>query len=185
MTERYDRDLVGYGRNPPDPKWPGGARIALNFVINVEEGSEPSMQDGEGYTETQLTEAFGRPALDGRDLAGESMFEYGSRVGFWRLLRLFLERDLPLTMFSCALALERTPEIAEAIRTSGADVCSHGWRWIKHFELSEDEERDHIRKAVASLEKSTGRRPQGWYCRYGSSTNTQRLLLEHGGISLR
>ena len=122
MTERYDRDLVGYGRNPPDPEWPEGARIALNFVFNVEEGSEPSMQDGEGYTETQLTEAFGRPALDGRDLAGESMFEYGSRVGFWRLLRLFQERALPLTMFTCALALERTPEIAEAIREDTALV---------------------------------------------------------------
>ena len=107
MTADYDRDLRGYSANPPDPKWPGGARIALNFVINVEEGSEPSMQDGEGYTETQHTEAFGRPAINGRDLAGESMFEYGSRVGFWRLLRLFQERDLPLTMFACALALEQ------------------------------------------------------------------------------
>ena len=137
MTADYDRDLRGYGANPPDPKWPGGARIALNFVINVEEGSEPSMQDGDGFTETQHTEAFGRPAINGRDLAGESMFEYGSRVGFWRLLRLFQERDLPLTMFACALALERNPEIANAIRGSDADVCSHGWRWIKHFELSE------------------------------------------------
>lgn len=182
MPATYDRDLVGYGNNPPDPKWPDGARIALNFVINVEEGSEPSMQDGEGYTETQLTEAFGRPALDGRDLAGESMFEYGSRVGFWRLLRLFQERNLPLTMFACAVALERTPDIAAAIRESGADICSHGWRWIKHFELTEDEEREHIRKAVTSLEASTGQRPLGWYCRYGPSVNTRRLLKEHGGF---
>ncbi len=182
MTADYDRDLRGYGANPPDPKWPGGARIALNFVINVEEGSEPSMQDGEGYTETQHTEAFGRPAINGRDLAGESMFEYGSRVGFWRLLRLFQERGLPLTMFACALALERNPEIANAIRGSGSDVCSHGWRWIKHFELSEEEEREHIRKSVISLEKTTGQRPLGWYCRYGPGTNTRRLLIEHGGF---
>ena len=144
MTADYDRDLRGYGANPPDPKWPGRARIALNFVINVEEGSEPSMQDGDGFTETQHTEAFGRPAINGRDLAGESMFEYGSRVGFWRLLRLFQERDLPLTMFACAVALERNPEIANAIRGSGADVCSHGWRWIKHFELSEELSLIHI-----------------------------------------
>ena len=123
------------------------------------------MQDGEGYTETQLTEAFGRPTLDGRDLAGESMFKYGSRAGFWRLLRLFQEHNLPLTMFTCALAFKRRPEIAKAIRNSDADVCSHGWRWIKHFELSEDEGCDHICKAVCSLEKSTGLRPQGWYCR--------------------
>ena len=182
MTSDYDRDLRGYGANPPDPKWPGGARIALNFVINVEEGSEPSMQDGEGFTETQLTEAFGRPALEGRDLAGESMFEYGSRVGFWRLLRLFRERELPLTMFACAVALERNPEIADAVRESVYDVCSHGWRWIKHFELSEEEEREHIRKTVTSLQETTGQRPLGWYCRYGPSINTRRLLVEHGGF---
>lgn len=182
MSTPYDRDLIGYGANPPDPKWPNGARIALNFVINVEEGSEPSFQDGEGVTDVQLTDAFGRPSLPGRDLAGEGMFEYGSRVGFWRLLRLFQERDLPLTMFSCAVALERTPEIAAAIRDADADVCSHGWRWIKHFELSEDEEREHIRKAVLSLTETTGERPLGWYCRYGPSLNTRRLVVEHGGF---
>ncbi len=183
MTSDHDRDLIGYGPNPPDPKWPEAARLALNFVINVEEGSEPSVQDGEGYTEIQHTEAYGRPqAITGRDLAGEGMFEYGSRVGFWRLLRLFQERDLPLTMFACALALERNPLIAEAIRASDHDVCSHGWRWIKHYELTEDEEREHIRKATASLERTTGQRPRGWYCRYGPSINTRRLVVEHGGF---
>lgn len=183
MSTVYDRDLIGYGPTPPDPKWPNGARLALNFVINVEEGSEPSVQDGEGYTEVQHTEAFGRQqGLDGRDLAGEGMFEYGSRVGFWRLLRMFRERELPLTLFGCALAIERNPFIAEAIRQSGYDVCSHGWRWIKHYELSEDEEREHIRKAVESLEHTTGQRPRGWYCRYGPSLNTRRLVVEHGGF---
>jgi allantoinase len=183
MSTVYDRDLIGYGPTPPDPKWPNGARLALNFVINVEEGSEPSVQDGEGYTEVQHTEAFGRQqGLDGRDLAGEGMFEYGSRVGFWRLLRLFRERELPLTLFGCALAIERNPFIAEAIRQSGYDVCSHGWRWIKHYELSEDEEREHIRKAVESLERTTGQRPRGWYCRYGPGLNTRRLVVEHGGF---
>ena len=102
MTQNYDRDLIGYGAHPPDPKWPNGARLALNFVINVEEGSEPSVQDGEGFTEVQHTEAFGRQqGLEGRDLAGEGMFEYGSRVGIWRLLRLFRERNLPLALSRC------------------------------------------------------------------------------------
>lgn len=179
----YDRDLIGYGANPPDPKWPNGARLAINFVINVEEGSEPSIQDGEGYTEVQHTEAYGRQQdLDGRDLAGEGMFEYGSRVGVWRLLRMFKERELPLTVFACALALERNPPLAKAIRHSRHDVCSHGWRWIKHYQLSEAEEREHIRKAITSLEATTGQRPLGWYCRYGPSLNTRRLVVEHGGI---
>ena len=183
MSTEYDRDLIGYGPTPPDPKWPNDARLALNFVINVEEGSEPSVQDGEGYTEVQHTEAFGRQqGLDGRDLAGEGMFEYGSRVGFWRLLRMFRERRLPLTIFGCALAIERNPLVADAIRQSGYDVCSHGWRWIKHYELSEDEEREHIRKAVESLERTTGQRPRGWYCRYGPGLNTRRLVVEHGGF---
>ena len=183
MTNGYDRDLIGYGANPPDPQWPNGARIALNFVINVEEGSEPSIQDGEGYTEVQHTEAWGRAqGLTGRDLAGEGMFEYGSRVGIWRLLRLFEERSLPLTLFACALALERNPPLAAAIRAMQHEVCSHGWRWVKHYDMTEAQEREQIARAVASLEKTTGQRPLGWYCRYGPSLNTRRLLVEHGGF---
>jgi allantoinase len=183
MTEIYDRDLIGYGANPPDPQWPNSARLALNFVINVEEGSEPSVQDGEGFTEIQHTEAFGRQlGLEGRDLAGEGMFEFGSRVGIWRLLRMFEERDLLLTLFACAVALERNPPLAEVVRKSGYDVCSHGWRWIKHYQLSETEEREQIRKAIQSLEATTGQRPLGWYCRYGPSLNTRRLVVEHGGF---
>ncbi len=183
MPAGYDRDLIGYGATPPDPNWPNGARLALNFVINVEEGSEPSVQDGEGFTEIQHTEAFNRQqGLEGRDLAGEGMFEYGSRVGIWRLFRMFQERDLPLTLFACALALERNPPLAEAIRETGYDICSHGWRWIKHYQLSEADEREQIAKAVASLEQTTGQRPLGWYCRYGPSLNTRRLVAEHGGF---
>jgi len=178
------RDLVGYGPNPPDPKWPNGARIAVNFVMNYEEGSEPSVQDGEGYSETGLTESTSSSlGLTGRDLAGESMFEFGSRAGFWRLMRAFQERALPMTVFGCALALERNRLAADAIRKSGYDVCCHGWRWVKHFALSEAEERDHIAKAVKSLERTVGEAPAGWYCRYGPSVNTRRLLLEHGGFS--
>jgi peptidoglycan/xylan/chitin deacetylase (PgdA/CDA1 family) len=184
MAWQPRRDFIGYGAHPPDPKWPNGARLAINFVMNYEEGSEPSMQDGEGYTETGLTESWGRPpdVKAGRDLAGEGMFEYGSRVGFWRLMRLFQERGLPLTVFGCALALERNPMAAQAIRDSGFDVCCHGWRWIKHFELSEAEEREHIEKAVASLQKTVGARPLGWYCRYGPSVNTRRLVAAQGGF---
>jgi peptidoglycan/xylan/chitin deacetylase (PgdA/CDA1 family) len=177
------RDLVGYGRTPPDPRWPGGARLAVNFVINFEEGSEPSIPDGDRRSECGLTEASSSAVPKGvRDLAAESMFEYGSRVGFWRLLRIFEQRGIPFTLFGCALALERNPEAAAAIRELGHDVCCHGWRWIEHWLLSEDEEREHIRRAVASLETTLGSRPLGWYCRYGPSVNTRRLVVEEGGF---
>ncbi len=183
MPYEVRRDFIGYGANPPDPQWPNGAKIAVNFVINYEEGSEPSIELGDGYTENGLTEAYGlKQVASGRDLAAEGMFEYGSRVGFWRLTRLFQERGLPLTIFGCALALEQNPEACAAIRAAGYDVCSHGWRWVKHFELSEAEERDHIARAVASIERTTGAKPAGWYCRYGPSVNTRRLVIEHGGF---
>ena len=183
MPYEVQRDFRGYGANPPDPRWPNGARLAVNFVINYEEGSEPSFALGDGVTETGLTESHGLNQLkSGRDLAAEGMFEYGSRVGFWRLHRLFQERGLPLTIFGCALALEANPEAAAAIRDAGYDICSHGWRWVKHFELSEAEEREHIARAVASIEKTIGRKPEGWYCRYGPSENTRRLVMEHGGF---
>jgi putative urate catabolism protein len=181
MSWQPTRDLVGYGANPPDPKWPNGARIAVNFVVNYEEGSEYNVHDGDGFSEGTLTESPGRD-VQGRDLAAESMFEYGSRVGIWRVLRLFEERGLPLTVFGCALALERNPKVAAAIRAAGHDVCSHGWRWVKHYQLKEEEERGHIRKAIASLQTTVGERPLGWYCRYGPSVNTRRLLVEEGGF---
>lgn len=184
MSWQPTRDFVGYGAAPPDPRWPDDARLAVNFVINYEEGSEPSMQDGEGYTETGLTESTSSSVgLKGRDLAGEGMFEYGSRVGFWRLMRAFQERGLPLTVFGCALALERNRKAAEAIQQAGYDVCCHGWRWVKHFNLSEAEEREHIARAVTSLAETVGERPAGWYCRYGPSVNTRRLLVEEGGFT--
>jgi putative urate catabolism protein len=182
MAVPYPRDLVGYGANPPDPKWPGRARLALNFVLNYEEGSEYSVQDDD-RSEATLTElGTFDPRLKGRDLAAESMFEYGSRVGFWRILRLFRERNVPLTVFGCALALERHPQAAAAIAAAGYDVCCHGWRWINHYDLSEPEEREHIRRAVASLRRTVGDRPYGWYCRYGPGVNTRRLLVEEGGF---
>ena len=179
----YQRDLVGYGAKPPDPKWPGGARLALNFVINYEEGSEANILDGETFTETGLTEGSKAQFPSGaRNLAAESMFEYGSRVGFWRLMRLFGVHDMPATIFGCALALERNQDAAIAIRNAGYDVCCHGWRWVEHFLLSKEEEREHIHRAVASLQKTIGERPLGWYCRYAPSENTRQLLVEEGGF---
>jgi allantoinase len=182
MATEFPRDLVGYGGNPPHPHWPGEARVAVNFVMNYEEGSEYNAQD-DGFSEGTLTESgAANYGVKGRDLAAEGMFEYGSRVGFWRVHRLFKERGLPLTVFGCALALERNPKVAAAIRESDWDVCSHGWRWIKHYELSEAEEREHIRKAIESMKKTVGERPLGWYCRYGPSVNTRRLVVEEGGF---
>jgi allantoinase len=183
MTPAYPRDMIRYGAHPPDPRWPNGARLALNFVLNFEEGSEPSFADGDGRSEAGLTESGGvNQDVRGRDLAAESMFEYGSRVGFWRIMRLFQTRQLPLTVFGCALALERHAPAAQAIAQAGYDVCCHGWRWVQHYHLEEAEEREHIRKAVASLQSSVGSRPLGWYCRYGPSVNTRRLVVEEGGF---
>ena len=177
------RDLVGYGRTPPDPQWPNGARLALNFVLNIEEGTEYSIDNGDGFSEAMLTEMGDSPVPHGqRDLAAESMFEYGARVGIWRILDMFAARTMPLTAFACAAVLENQPEVAAALREAGHDICCHGWRWIEHYRLSEDEERQHIAKAVASLRHTMGAPPAGWYCRYGPSVNTRRLLHEHGGF---
>lgn len=178
-----DRDLIGYGASPPHPRWPGQARIAVNFVLNVEEGSEPSVPDGDLVSEWALTEYGGsNPNVPGRDLAAEGMFAYGSRVGFWRIMRLFQERNWPLTVFACALALERNLPAAAAIRQAGHDICCHGWRWEKHYEMIEAFERDRIARAVASLRQTMGDRPLGWYCRSGPGVNTRRLLMEEGGF---
>jgi peptidoglycan/xylan/chitin deacetylase (PgdA/CDA1 family) len=181
MPNSPQRDFLGYGAHPPDPQWPGRAAVALNFVMNFEEGSEYSILDGDGHSEAALLEvAKSRVPRGQRDLAAESMYEYGVRVGFWRLRRLFLERKLPLTVFACALALERNPEAAAAIVEAGWDICCHGWRWVEQFRLSEDEQREHIQQAVVSLVKTTGRAPAGWYCRYAATEMTRKLLVEDG-----
>ncbi len=181
---RTPRDLVGYGATAPDIRWPNGGRLAVNFVLNYEEGSEYGFADGDGRTDTALTEVAQARVPEGRrDLAAESMYEYGSRVGFWRLYRLFRDRGLPMTVFASALALERNPQAAAAIAVSDWDVVCHGWRWIEHYLLDEDTEREHIAKAHASILKSIGRPAEGWYCRYGPSTATRRLVVEHGGFT--
>ncbi len=183
MQKDLTRDFVGYGRNLPDPQWPGGARIAVNVVANFEEGSEQNVLDGEAQSEAALTDAGGNETgMKVRDLGAESMFEYGSRAGFWRLHDMFRKRQLPLTIYGCALSLERNLEAASAIKDAKWDVCCHGWRFTKHWELAEDEERAQIKKAVASITRTTGSRPLGWYCRYAPSLNTRRLLVEEGGF---
>ncbi|MCF1467529.1 allantoinase PuuE [Agrobacterium vitis] len=183
MTLSLERDLIGYGAHPPKPNWPGEARLALNFVLNYEEGSEYNIGDGDGLSDSGLVEMPGSPVpLGERDLAAESMFEYGSRVGFWRLMRIFAERDLPMTVYACALALERNLCAAEAIKAAQHDICCHGWRWVEHYKLTEEEERNHIKLAIDSLKKTIGERPLGWYCRYGPSVNTRKLLMEEGGF---
>src|SRR5215467_14387958 len=174
------RDFVGYGRNPPDPQWPGGAHVAVNFVINYEEGGELSVPDGAPASETGLTEGS-TASVKGRDLGAESMFEYGARVGFWRLHRMFTRFRLPVTIFGCARAFEANPPAAAAIAASDWDICSHGYRWTNHPGLAEDEERRQIVDAVDLIRQTTGKTPAGWYCRYAPSENTRRLLVEHGG----
>jgi peptidoglycan/xylan/chitin deacetylase (PgdA/CDA1 family) len=175
------RDFRGYGEHPPNPQWPGNATVALNFVMNFEEGSEYSLLDGDAHSEGALLEvATSRVPMGQRDLASESMYEYGVRVGFWRLRKLFVERNLPLTVFACAVALERSPDAAAAIAAAGWDICCHGWRWVEMFSLSEEQLKQHIEQAVASLQKSVGKAPAGWYCRYAPAEAMRRLLVENG-----
>ncbi|KQQ08902.1 polysaccharide deacetylase family protein [Rathayibacter sp. Leaf296] len=179
---RPARDLVGYGASSPQVTWPGGANVAVNIVVNYEEGSEYSWALGDAENDVLGDSGYRFPAGI-RDLAQESMYEYGSRVGVWRLLRLFRDRDVPVTFFGCAVAFEQNPEVARVARAEGHDLVSHGWRWEEHWRLSRDEEREHIRLAVESFERTWGERPRGWYCRYGPSVHTRELVVEEGGFA--
>jgi allantoinase len=177
------RDFIGYGRRPPDPRWPRGARLALVIVLNVEEGAEPSIAEGDGASELALTDAVvGEVPAGTRDLVAESLWEYGSRVGFWRLYELFVERRVAVTVNACAQALDRTPDAAGAIAEAGLDLCCHGQRFARHFLMSGEAERDAIADAVTSLTRSVGRAPLGWQSRYSASERTRRLLVRHGGF---
>ena len=184
MMQDGVRDLVGYGPDAPAVTWPGGARLAVNLVINYEEGAEYAFEHGDGRSDLGLLDiAQARLPAGVRDLAAESLFEYGSRVGVWRLFRLCESRGVPVTVFAAALALERNPAVAAALTRNGWDVAAHGWRWIAHTDLDEATEREHIARAYASIERLTGRPPEGWYCRYAPSANTRRLVVEHGGFT--
>ncbi len=178
----YPRDMVGYGRNPPHPHWPGDARVAVQFVVNYEEGAENAVLHGDAASETFLSEIIGAAAFEGRrHMSMESIYEYGSRAGFWRLMRLFEERELPVTMFAVGMALERHPDAARAMVELGHEVASHGWRWINYDQVDEAIERDHMHRAIASIERLTGQRPLGWYTGR-TSERTQRLVAEEGGF---
>lgn len=177
-----ERDLSGYAGNPPHPRWPGEARVAVSFVLNVEEGAEGSVLHGDGQSEDYLHEIPGRPPRIGeRDLSVEGMYEYGTRAGFWRVLDLFGTRGLPLTVFAVGQALELTPAIGHALGQAGHEVAGHGYRWIDYRAVPMEEEREHIRKTVAIIEESCGRRPVGWYTGRVSA-NTCRMLREEGGF---
>jgi len=183
MTDpSYPRDLVGYGARPPRADWPGEARIALQFVLNYEEGAESSVLHGDAASESFLSEIVGSTPYPGaRHMSMESLYEYGSRAGVWRLLRLFRERKLPLTIFAVAMALERNREAASAFVEHGHEIASHGWRWINYHGMPEAEEREHVERAVETIRAVTGARPLGWYTGR-TSENTRRLVAEHGGF---
>ncbi len=175
------RDLVGYGKNVPQIAWPGGARIAVSIVVNYEEGAEYSTLDGDSHHETNGEVPSPVPAGD-RDLNNESFFEYGSRVGVWRLLDMFRRYQVPSTFFCCALALERNLDVAREIVAEGHEVCGHGYRWEEYHLMDRDSEREAIAKTVESLRRTTGERPVGWFTRYGPSVNTRDLAVEEGGF---
>ena len=181
MTD-YPRDMVGYGRTPPPARWPNGARLALQIVLNYEEGAENNILHGDAASEAFLSEIIGAKPLAGqRHMNMESIYEYGSRAGFWRLMRLFGERKIPITVFAVGMALVRNPEAARAMVDGGHEVASHGWRWIDYQNVAEDTEREHIRLAVEAIEKTTGARPLGWYTGR-TSPRTRRLVVEAGGF---
>jgi allantoinase len=178
----YPRDMRGYGANPPHADWPGGARIALQFVLNYEEGSENCVLHGDAASEMFLSEIVGAtPFVGARHMSMESLYEYGSRAGVWRLLRVFAGRGLPLTVFAVAMALERNPEAARAFVEAGHEIASHGWRWIDYHAVDEAVEREHMQRAVASIKSFTGSAPLGWYTGRNSE-HTRRLVVEHGGF---
>ncbi|HUG22099.1 allantoinase PuuE [Piscinibacter sp.] len=177
----YPRDLRGYGEQPPHPQWPGNARIAVQFLLNYEEGAESSVLHGDAGSEQFLSEMFTPPSYPARHMSMESIYEYGSRVGVWRLLREFERRGLPLTVFGVAMALERHPEATQAFVELNHEIACHGWRWINYQGVDEATEREHLRLAVQTLERLTGERPLGWYTGR-DSPNTRRLVADHGGF---
>jgi allantoinase len=178
----YPRDLRGYGRRPPHPRWPDDARVAVQFVLNHEEGGENCVLDGDPASETFLSEIIGASAFPMRHMSMESMFEYGSRAGLWRVLRAFEQRRWPLTVFAVARALERHPEAVAAYRELGFEIAAHGLRWISYQLIDEATEREHLKQAVAILTRLTGSAPLGWYTGR-DSPNTRRLVVEHGGFA--
>lgn len=179
--EAYPRDLIGYGRDVPHARWPDGARIAVQFVLNYEEGGENNVLHGDPASEQFLSEIVGAAAYPARHMSMESIYEYGSRAGVWRILREFEQRKLPLTVFGVAMAMQRHPELTSAFEELGHEIACHGLRWIHYQGMDEETERRHMREAVAVFREMTGFAPQGWYTGR-DSPNTRRLVVEHGGF---
>jgi putative urate catabolism protein len=178
----YPRDLIGYGAKPPKARWPGSARLALNFVLNYEEGGENSVLHGDKASEAFLSEIVGAAALEGvRHMSMESIYEYGARVGVWRILELFARYDVPLTVYGVAMAMERNPAAVEAFLKAGHEIASHGWRWIDYQHVPLELEREHMQRAIDIHTRLTGARPLGWYTGR-TSPNTRRLVVENGGF---
>lgn len=178
----YLRDMVGYGRNPPHPHWPGDARIAVQFVLNYEEGAENCVLDGDPTSETFLSEMTPADAFPDRHMSMESLYEYGSRAGLWRVLRVFERRGLPLTIFAVARALQRNPEAVAAFRELGHEIACHGLRWRSYQSVDRATERAHMSEAVEILRDLTGEAPRGWYTGR-DSPNTRELVVQHGGFT--
>ena len=182
MHNHLDRNLIGYGPNPPDPQWPGEARIAVSFVLNYEEGGENTILNGDAASEVFLTETpGGTPIVGGRDLSTELMYEYGSRAGFWRILRLFSERNMRFTSWAVGRALELNPAAGKAMAEGGHEVASHGYRWINYKDFTLEQELDHMKKAVKAIADTAGKPPVGWYTgRFGM--HTLAAVIKHGGF---
>jgi putative urate catabolism protein len=182
MSEIYPRDMVGYGRNPPDPKWPGDARVAVQFVINYEEGGENNILHGDAASEAFLSEIPGAQPWPGmRHMNMESIYEYGSRAGFWRLWRLFTDRAVPVTVYAIALALSRNAEVVAAMKEADWEIASHGLKWIDYRDVAKEVEREHIHEAIRLHTELTGSRPLGMY-QGRTSSNSLDLTMEEGGF---
>ena len=182
MPETYPRDLIGYGRTPPDPRWPGNARVAVQFVLNYEEGGENSILHGDPASEAFLSEIIGAQPWPGmRHMNMESIYEYGSRAGFWRIWRLFTRRKVPLTVYGVATALMRNPPVVAAMKEADWEIASHGLKWIEYKDVPEAVERQHMLETIKLHTEATGARPLGWYL--GRCTiNTRKLVMEQGGF---
>jgi len=181
MSEKNNRDMVGYGYNDFKVVWPNNARLAVQIVLNYEEGAENCVLNGDKQSEVFLSEIIGAQPIKGRHINMESLYEYGSRRGFWRIHKLFQENKIPITIFGVGMALEKNPEICKAIKNSDYEVASHGWRWIDYQNIKKSEEKKHMKLAIQAHKKIFGERPQGWYTGR-CSPNTRDLVFEDGGF---
>ncbi len=180
-NKKYSRNMVGYGSKGPKVEWPNNARIALQIVLNYEEGAENCIINGDKHSEVFLSEIIGAQPVKGRHINMESLYEYGSRSGFWRLHKLFQEKKIPITIFGVGMALEKNPEICKAIKDANYEVASHGWRWIDYQNVKKSEEKKHMKLAIKKIKEIFGERPLGWYTGR-CSPNTRDLVFEEGGF---